>query len=266
MFSTGDEIKAHITSEKEVTIDDLLAEASTIWKKCRARGLVFSDNKEFLDSTEVLMNDMRKEHSEFCKSYPIVLRYMAQMQEYAPKAFKLYLMKIKEHPWKSEDEYLQSQADYVVLLFRATSKKRGTRCNQTQLSALRKNVYQMLKNESDIFKASAKAIEKEVDNDEKAAQQRKEGNLKHHYQTYGQECLNVRVRIESDVPTTPMVDIDKLAGIDNAPAGEQPVEPANSNHASASSPAPASALSSSSPASASPPAPTDSINADSLLE
>lgn len=147
-------MKLKIENEKNITINDLINEANNVWKVVRGRRLKFGD----IDAAEALMSEIRKTNREFCTSYPIVLRYMCQMQEYDSRAFKKYLLKIKEHPWKSESEYLDSQTDYVVILYQTRNKK----WNRTQINNLRKNIRNMLQKEHDTFKFYAKEFEKEV--------------------------------------------------------------------------------------------------------
>jgi hypothetical protein len=202
MFSTGN-ITAKIESEKEVTIEELVAEGDAIWKKCNSRKIKFGN----LEASEILLNEMRKEHPEFSKSYPIVLRYMCQMQEYTHKAFELYLKKIKEHPWTSEAEYLDSQADYVILLYKSKHK----RYNQTQINTLRNNIRTMLQNEHEVFNKYAKTITAEVEHEEEGAKRKKIENMREWYAKHGTECLNIQLRSESDISTENNVNIEELS-------------------------------------------------------
>jgi hypothetical protein len=153
-FDTTRASKVKITSEKEVTIADVVAEANAIWKKARARGNTFGDT----EAADALMRDIREEHPQFCKSYPTVSRYICQMQEYSSKALKLWLMKIEARPWKTEDEYIDAQADYVCMLFKA-KKPRST---ATEVSTLRANMRSMLRNEHEAFKKCATSAEQDV--------------------------------------------------------------------------------------------------------
>ena len=81
------------------------------------------------------------------------------MQEYDSKAFKTYLTKIKAHPYTSQAEYLDSQADYVVILYKARHK----RWNATDVSKIRANIRNMLQHEHDTFKKYVEKIDKEID-------------------------------------------------------------------------------------------------------
>lgn len=188
MFSTG-ELRAKITSEEEVTVPQLVEYANTIWKECKKRGLKFGD----VEASDKLLEEMQKKYSKFSQSYPIVLRYIVQMQEYSSKAFKTYLERLKHKPWKGEDEYLESQADYVVLLY----KDKHPKYNETNVRNLRKNVLAMLKNEHYIFKANTEAITKEVEDEEAEGVEKRRIALHNWFKKYGDECQDITVRVES---------------------------------------------------------------------
>jgi hypothetical protein len=154
-YTTGDvDLKIHFQSEKNVTADDLLAEAGVIWNKVRAKSLPPGDD----EAADNFMSETRKSHPQFCKSYPIVTKYMIYMQEYKQDAFKKYLLKISKHPWKNEGEYLDSQADYVVLLYKATHP----RWDINHVNNLRTNIRSMLQQESELFKARIAKIDEDV--------------------------------------------------------------------------------------------------------
>jgi hypothetical protein len=155
MYSTGDtDIKISVHNEKNVSAEFILDEANTMWKKTKEARLDSAD----LSGADKLMDRLRKEHPDFCKAYPIVLRYMCQMQEYNPKAFKRYLSKIAAKPYKNEEEYLDSQADYVVILY----KSQHSRWNKTHIVNLRTNIRMMLQKEHDTIKKCAKECDEEV--------------------------------------------------------------------------------------------------------
>ena len=200
-FSTGD-VRMSIKNEKEITLGEIVTEADTISRKSRSRKLKFGN----IEAADSLMAELRKEHPEFCKSYPIVLRYMCQMQEYSTRAFRQYLLKIKEHPWKTQEEYLDSQADYVVILYRATH----TRWNQTVCENIRKNIRTMLQNEHDTFTKYAKEFDREVTEEEIELKKRTEEEMRKFYADYGTEALDVPIVMQSDISISDNVDIDSL--------------------------------------------------------
>jgi hypothetical protein len=145
---------AKIHNERNVTKEEILDEADKVWKRSRERNVNIKD----LDEVEEFMSELRKEFKEFCTSYPIVLRYMVQFESYKRKALEKYLNKIEKKPWKSESEYLESQADYVVILY----KEMHPRWNSTHVNNLRRNIINMLENESKVFKERLDNSEKKV--------------------------------------------------------------------------------------------------------
>lgn len=170
-YSTGESnLKLKFTSEKTVSIDYVVSEANSIWRETKKRKITFGD----VDSAEALMREMQNTHPEFCKSYPIVNRYICQMQEYSAKAFRLWLKKIEQKPWKTEAEYLDAQADYVTILF----KIKKPRANKTEINNIRTNIRAMLQKEHDTFKNYAQEFSKEVTEEEKILAEKNAAELR----------------------------------------------------------------------------------------
>jgi len=144
----------HITSEKEVTVDFIVDEANVMWKEMKSRNILFGDSA----AASALMIDMRRGHPEFCKAYPIVTRYICEMQEYSEKGFRRWLTKIKYHPWKTQDEYLDAQADYVTMLYRV----KNPRASRRDYDNVRKNIGDALRNEHEEFKQRVDEYDREV--------------------------------------------------------------------------------------------------------
>ena len=163
-YSTGEsKFRAKIHNEREITPEFVLNEARSMWSKCKRRFKAEKMAAGDAAAADRLMTDLRREHKEFCTSYPIVMRYMAEMQVFHPEAFRKYLVKIAANPWKTEGEYLDSQADYIVLLYKETHK----RWNATEVNALRNNVRSILQNEHDAVKKYHEDFTKEVESEEK---------------------------------------------------------------------------------------------------
>jgi protein-tyrosine-phosphatase len=214
-FSTNDvNLKIAISSEKVVTLDEIVKEASSIYAKCKKRKLTFGDEK----AAEALLSEMQKAHPQLSKSYPIVLRYICQMQEYSPQAFRKYLIKIKLHPWKSEGEYLESQTDYVVMLYQTTHKH----WNQTDVNKIRKNILAMLKNEHEVFTKYAKEFKDEVDKEEEMFTEQSDNAMREFYAIHGEDALHVPIVMSTDISTEQIVSIDTITCISdsNASAAE----------------------------------------------
>ncbi len=105
-------------AEEEKTPDEIIKEANIIWRKVGNRKLLIDDE----DGRGDLLVEMQREHINFARAYPIVLRFMCSLSKFSTKAFKYYLCKIKNNPWKNETEYLDSQVDYLVLLYKETNR------------------------------------------------------------------------------------------------------------------------------------------------
>ncbi len=150
--------KIHIESEQEVTIDFVVREASRIWRRMRSARLPPGD----MVAANAFMDRVRPDHQKFCQAYPIVFRYICQMQQYSARAFRLWLMKIKEHPWTSEEGYLEAQAEYAVMLYR--DKK--PRAPMSEYENLRANIHATLSSEHKKFKELVGECEKRVIADE----------------------------------------------------------------------------------------------------
>ncbi len=137
-----------IAAEKKITVDQIIAEADTIWKMCRQRKLKEDDEP----GRDKLMRDVQTSHRDFYVAYPIVCRYMAQLNEYSTRAFTLWIKKVAANPWKTDAENLDAQADYVCILYRDRNPRQ---VNATFLTKLRTNTRSMLQEEYDNFQATA---------------------------------------------------------------------------------------------------------------
>jgi len=189
----GPAMKLSIKSEKEVSIDQVVKEANAIWKFARNRKLKFGD----AEKTNELLEEIRKKHPQFCQSYPIVSRYICQMQEYSAKAFRMWLIKIKEHPWKSPEEYMDAQADYVVKLYCS----RKPHANKTEISNIRTNIRGMLMSEYNHFKSCAEQNDAAVTLNEEKLHSKNSDELFRFAKLAGVEGISKAetIRFESDV-------------------------------------------------------------------
>lgn len=175
-----------VKNEREVTIDDVVAEAEKIYS---AASLHFDKNND----SETFLADIRKKHPQFCTSYPIVVRYIAQKQ-YSSAALRKYLNHIKEHPWKSQDEYLESQADYVMILYKHTAPKSYDRDKQAR--NIRAAALESLKREHKKFKSDLKNSEKIVENRDKKHTAILQEELKKYIEENREELLKLIEDVE----------------------------------------------------------------------
>lgn len=209
-YTTGNDtsqqpnLRATITSEKEVSVDYIVDEATEIWKKTCARKLPPNDT----EVAEKWMQEMRKIHREFCTSYPLVLRYMCQMQEYDAKAFRRWLTKLSGKVIKTEDEYLEVQADYVATLF----KYRNPRASSREIGAVRHNILTILREEHKIFKQYADEFNRRVSAEEEVRQQKNIQELREFASVAGRAGVSNAESIicESDISSADHVDLDRI--------------------------------------------------------
>lgn len=139
--------KADITYEKQISLDDLVVEASGIFDELRRRK-IHSTEHEKLDA---FYNEMYKAHKEFAVAYPIVLKYMCMIGLYDNGVFRRHVKYISENPYKGEDDYLDAQADYVAALYRKFMKRWDTKT----IAKIRNDTRAKLKAETETFKKLA---------------------------------------------------------------------------------------------------------------
>lgn len=175
-YSTED-LPCKITNEKDVTIDDILDEADVMWKKYRDRKVNILDT----EAVEACMQEMRREHKQFCTSYPIVLRYMVQFKQYHRKALHKYLKYISVNPWKSEEEYLDSQSDYVVILYKELHPK----WNRTEVIRMKREIRAILAAETKNFKDRLNEFEKKVNDTEARLKRESREELIQYFRSIG---------------------------------------------------------------------------------
>jgi hypothetical protein len=206
-------MKSTVSYAKNVTITDIVKESLDIWKKV----LPHKPTQLTLDQSEDLLKKIRSEHDDFAKSYPIVLRYMCQLGMYHPKAMERWITKIKTKPWGSEDEFIECQADYVVILYKVLNP----RCNSEQLSAVRTDVTKTLKKEHKYVKDLVEQIDKNITEKEDQLREKNVKELQEFLNVVGVDGMKLSgtIRVETDLPMVDNNDInldivpDKMEGL-----------------------------------------------------
>jgi hypothetical protein len=193
-YSTGlPKLTLKITSEKEVTIDFIVKEADVIWKEMKAC------------NSDDVVNILQAKHPEFYKAYPIVFRYICQIKQYSSKAFRLWLGKIKQNPWKTEMEYLDAQADYATILY----KIKNPRANATAASNVRQNIRAGLQAEHDDFKQRVATFTEQVASEEAKFLEKNMAELREFAQRAGVSGMSTAetIRFISDLNPEPKLNI-----------------------------------------------------------
>lgn len=167
-----------IEYEKRVTVDDIVAEATAIWKKC---GGVYSDETLSL---------VQKSNREFCTSYPIVARYLCQLGIYDSQVLRRWLQKIAKKPWKSEDDYIDAQATYISMLYRTKNPRAGV----AEINAAKEAARKILANEMKMFKGYIDKARELVDKKEAAMNAEKMRELAAFMRKMRGDCAGVAVQ------------------------------------------------------------------------
>jgi hypothetical protein len=116
----------------------------------------------------------QKNHNNFTMSFPIVLRYMIQLQSYSKKAFVKFVNKLQNNPYRSELEYCERQADYVKYLFMELNSSH----NMQEAQKTWQVTYDMLAKEVQMFKDAEETIKQKLEKNDKQSSLEKRSELK----------------------------------------------------------------------------------------
>lgn len=154
-----------------MTDQQYIDDAEAIWKDIKER----LKNEEFkvLDA-EKKLEYYQKKYNDFTMTFPIVLRYMVQLNSYKKKAFEKFLKKLRANPYRSELEYCERQADYVKYLFMETTNTH----NMKEAQNIWKETYDMLAKEVEIFKKASEKIKRKKEKNNKRNNIEKRQELK----------------------------------------------------------------------------------------
>lgn len=165
---------ASIGNEKNITPEQILAEANDIWNRAKviwaARGATEEDT-DFLDK---VYNDFRVDHRELFSSYPTVMRHMLQEQYYHPEAFRKYLQRIRVRPWTNDETRMDSYADYMVLLY----KEMNPKWKRNEVDELRRDYRARAQHEHDKFREKFEKNRHDVEQEERKYDQERRADLK----------------------------------------------------------------------------------------
>lgn len=120
---------------------------------------------------------LHDKYKDFCSAYPIVIRYMVQYGNYSAKAFTKYIKMLAHHPWKNVEDFIQSQCNYVTILYHETMKERGKRFDPKEAQRMRDDVYKSLKQEHALFEDAVSKATTEVEEREKRLNKSKRDDL-----------------------------------------------------------------------------------------
>lgn len=158
--------RTRIAYEKTITRPELVEESTRAW------ALVKTLEHLPLGDT---MEELRKQHPQFCSSYPIIVRYMVQMRAYSRGAVDKYLQYIEKNPWDTEEKFLEAQSKYVFYLMRALKPKMP----RQEIFKIQAGVIDTLRKEASEFKTNVGRAKERADITEEAyARARREELIK----------------------------------------------------------------------------------------
>jgi hypothetical protein len=127
------------------TIEEVVSEANLIY--------IEYNKTRNLDSLYV-------SHKDFSQTYPIVIRYIEQYNE---SVFRKYLTQLK--PWNSEDEYINTQGEYLVMIY--AHSVHGERGSRHKVQKFREKIRVSMREERNHFKEQVDELDKKIDEEDK---------------------------------------------------------------------------------------------------
>jgi hypothetical protein len=143
-----------------VSPDVIVGMADTIWGKIQQSGVEPADR----DDMKLLAREIQSKYSDFVNTYPIVYRWMLHTREYESDVFRRFIVdNAKKATHRSRAEFLESQADYLMLLYR----KRHPRMGATVVARRRELLTRSLKKDDKEFKEAVEQAAEIVKEDDK---------------------------------------------------------------------------------------------------
>lgn len=148
-------------SQQQKQIEEIVAEANKIWEKVQKEKYNADDTK----AADDLLEKLREEHRDFHMTLPLVLRTMVQIRSYNHKALERYLKKMRNDMknWKSRRDFIESQADYMIILY----KIKNPRYNTRYVTEMRTSIVKQLLDEETAFTKMVEEAEKEAEDYQK---------------------------------------------------------------------------------------------------
>jgi hypothetical protein len=155
-------VEASVSSSQHATPAEIIKIAREIWKRVTESKVAKEDDAANDRLLEVLQTD----YKDFNISFPIVLRWMVQMRKFSAKAFEKYLLKHATAKLDTREEFLELQAEYLVLLHREENRH----SDENVIRRYRASLVKQLLEEDKVFIEMQKQVEtdfarQDTDND-----------------------------------------------------------------------------------------------------
>ncbi len=153
-------------------MDTYLADADKIWADFKHR--CRNDDVFSCMNSEDQLSYYQRLYGSFASTFPIVLRYMIQMKQYSSVAFNKHLKKLQSKPYKSESEYCERQADYVMYLYIELTNEH----DEMKKKKIWRSAYKMLMDETAAFKKAHEQVKQKAEANSKLSLSEKRDELK----------------------------------------------------------------------------------------
>ena len=144
-------------SRPVATVEEVKAEAERIWAKVRAEGGGGAPGPA-PKAGDALLERLQREHANFSRSFPVVVRWMAQLGKYNAKAFERFVRYHAAVKMDTEEDFLKLQAEYPVQYLIEDQKKRGIH-NRQAVAEYRTKLLKELKDEREDFHKAIAELE-----------------------------------------------------------------------------------------------------------
>jgi hypothetical protein len=113
------EVSAQVHSAYRATPDAVVAIGKTIWAEVEKSGVPGDDDA----GNDALLGRLQAQYKDFTTSFPLVVRWMVQMRLFNAEALRKYLLKHAAAKLDTRRDFLELQAEYLVLLYRETHRR-----------------------------------------------------------------------------------------------------------------------------------------------
>ncbi len=143
------------------SVEQVIEDAEKLYKEYQDEKIDIRDDDRAKDA----LKRYAEKYHNFAYSYPIVFRYMIELNQYNSRALKSYLLYIQKHPWKNRNEFIESGADYHYALMRLAHPEKSIKYLKEQREEIRKSLHSdamVLENEEQNRKKIAEEEEAEL--------------------------------------------------------------------------------------------------------
>lgn len=143
------ETKVNTQYSQSLQIDELIKLANVIWTDVKS-------NKK--QNTEEMFDVVFNKYREFGSSFPIILRWMVEMDKFSDRAFKKFLYKYSNTDITNKKDFLIVQAEYLVYLYEETKHY-----DKNQVNLYREFIIKQLLEEDKLLSQMEEETKKELE-------------------------------------------------------------------------------------------------------